>query len=157
MATRGIFAAILRSGESGAPEILLIQRSGKRDGTGYPGQWELPGGRTMEGETDEQCVAREALEETGLLIRSLGAVSPEFTAPPGTVTAQSDDAIVHLCEVDGGNLKLFPTGDHLAAGWIGVSDLFSGRIKVLTNPTSKGYISRMMNMILAGFKAYQAR
>lgn len=31
-------------------------------------EWELPGGQLEEGETPEQCVAREILEETSLVV-----------------------------------------------------------------------------------------
>ena len=158
MATRGVFAAILRQEKDDWPEILLIQRAGKPDKTGYPKQWELPGGRVEEGETDEQCVMREVLEETGLQVKSLGVVSPELTAPAGVVTAQSDEAVVHFCEIVGGELKSFPTNDHLDAQWFTVDDLFSDEeVKVLTNPTSRGYVSRMMKMILSSFHAHDLR
>jgi mutator protein MutT len=46
------------------PRVLLIKR-------GHPplkGQWSLPGGGVEVGETLEQAVAREVLEETGLTI-----------------------------------------------------------------------------------------
>ncbi|MBI2013246.1 MAG: NUDIX hydrolase [Candidatus Colwellbacteria bacterium] len=143
--------------EENIPRILLIQRAGTPDGKGYPKQWELTGGRANEGESDEECLARRVREETGLEVRSLGVVSPELTAPPGVVTQASDEAVVHLCEVTGGELTSFPTDSHLDARLVSVADLFGGQIQVLTNPTSKGYVSRMMTMVLAGFRAHQAR
>ena len=157
MATRGVFAAIVRQEAGILPQILLIQRAGKPDGSGYPEQWELPGGGTDPGETDEQCVVRNALEETGLHIKSTKVASIDFTAPPGVVSPQSDDACVHLCEVVGGKYKSFPTGSHLDARWVTINDLFTGKVHILTNPTSKGFVSRMMKMILAGFHAHQMR
>ena len=42
---------------------LLVVRRGRPPGAG---QWSVPGGRVEPGETDEQAVAREVLEETGL-------------------------------------------------------------------------------------------
>lgn len=33
-------------------------------------EWELPGGQLEEGETPEQCVVREILEETSLVVRA---------------------------------------------------------------------------------------
>lgn len=151
-ATRGVFAAIL---EGSPPAILLLQRAGKPDGTGYPGQWELPGGKTEEGETDEDCLAREAYEETGLVVSSLGEVSQILlSAPAGIVSAAPDEAVVHLCQaLEGHTVNL--SSDHLQAHWTTLEEIFSGKVKILTNPTSKGYVSRMARMVLAGFAAHQ--
>jgi 8-oxo-dGTP diphosphatase len=44
--------------------LLLVQR-GHDPGRGL---WSIPGGRVEPGETDEQAVVREALEETGLSV-----------------------------------------------------------------------------------------
>lgn len=51
-------AAILRG-----REILLIRHQEHRGGNTY---WILPGGGSEEGESEEDCVRREVLEETGL-------------------------------------------------------------------------------------------
>jgi len=56
-----------------AGRLLLILR-GHEPGIGL---WSIPGGRLEPGETDEQAVVREVLEETGLAVtcgRLLGAV-----------------------------------------------------------------------------------
>lgn len=42
---------------------LLVVRRGHEPDTG---RWSIPGGRVETGETDEQAVVREVLEETGL-------------------------------------------------------------------------------------------
>ena len=54
--------AIVRRGR----DFLISQRK-KNDSFGS--YWEFPGGKKNEGETFEQCVAREALEETGIEVK----------------------------------------------------------------------------------------
>lgn len=53
-------AAIVRDGH-----LLLIQHRDHTDGRTY---WVVPGGGIESGETEEECVAREALEETNLKV-----------------------------------------------------------------------------------------
>src|SRR5258708_27269439 len=53
--------AVIKDGAGG---LLLIKR-GHEPGAGL---WSLPGGRIEPGETDQQAVGREILEETGLLV-----------------------------------------------------------------------------------------
>ena len=50
--------------DDGEPEVLILQRSLKSK-TG-PGQWQLPGGKSEEGETPKETAIREVREETGL-------------------------------------------------------------------------------------------
>ncbi len=51
-------AAIIEGGR------LLIAR--RTDGEGTAGLWELPGGKSEPGETPEECLKRELLEELGI-------------------------------------------------------------------------------------------
>jgi 8-oxo-dGTP diphosphatase len=67
--------------------LLLILRGHE---PGY-GLWSIPGGRIEPGETDEQAVIREVLEETGLVVtcgRLLGAV--ELAGPAGVIIEVRD-------------------------------------------------------------------
>jgi 8-oxo-dGTP diphosphatase len=85
--------------------LLLIQR-GHEPGAGL---WSLPGGHVEPGETNEQAVARECLEETGLRVvcgRLLGAV--ELPGPAGAISDVRD----YLADVVGGELA---AGDDAAA------------------------------------------
>ena len=55
---------------------LMLHRNKKEDDLNE-GKWIAPGGKSLPGETPEQCARREALEETGLVlgeIRCLGVV-----------------------------------------------------------------------------------
>ena len=56
----GVGAVVVREGK-----VLLVQR-GKEP---LKGRWVIPGGTVELGETLEQAVAREVLEETGIVVR----------------------------------------------------------------------------------------
>jgi 8-oxo-dGTP diphosphatase len=94
--------------------LLLIKR-GHEPGAGL---WSLPGGRIEPGETHQQAVAREVLEETGLRVecrRLLGTA--ELPGPAGAVIDVSD----YLAVVTGGELT---AGDDAAdARWVTAADL----------------------------------
>ena len=97
-----------------AGRLLLIKR-GHEPGAGL---WTLPGGRIEPGETHQQAVAREILEETGLRVecrRLLGTA--ELPGLNGAVIHVSD----YLAEVTGGELA---AGDDAAdVRWVGASEL----------------------------------
>jgi mutator protein MutT len=61
-------AIILRQGK-----ILVCQR--KEDDT-FGGFWEFPGGKQEEGETLEQCLARELREELNISARATAVLDP---------------------------------------------------------------------------------
>jgi mutator protein MutT len=92
-----------------AGQLLLIRR-GHEPGKGL---WSIPGGRVEPGETDEQAVVRELLEETGLVVacgQLLGRVER-----PGLADAVLDIRD-YLASVTGGTLK---AGDDAAAArWL---------------------------------------
>ena len=72
--------------------LLLIRRGHDP----HAGLWSLPGGRVEDGETLEQAVRREVLEETGLTV-TVGDVVGEIRIPAGRVVY----AVVDLaCTLD---------------------------------------------------------
>jgi ADP-ribose pyrophosphatase YjhB (NUDIX family) len=87
-------------------EILLMERA---DGSG----WCLPCGWVEPNERPAETVVREVREETGLeveVVRFVGA----FTRMPSLQTGpHSMVALVHLCEVVGGQLRLSHEGTAL--------------------------------------------
>jgi 8-oxo-dGTP diphosphatase len=60
---QGGIAIIFRNGQ-----VLVRQRP---QGSVYQGYWEFPGGKLEPGETPEQAVVRECIEEIGLRVRVL--------------------------------------------------------------------------------------
>ena len=65
----------------GAGRLLMIRRGHDP----HRGCWSLPGGRVEAGESVEQAVEREVLEETGLVVRA-GAPVGRVLIPAGPVT-----------------------------------------------------------------------
>jgi ADP-ribose pyrophosphatase YjhB (NUDIX family) len=84
-----------------AGRLLLIRRGHDP----HAGLWSLPGGRVEDGETDEQAVRREVLEETGLSVRP-GAVVGRVRIPAGAVVY---DVVDLACTLD-------PPGQQPVAG-----------------------------------------
>jgi 8-oxo-dGTP diphosphatase len=97
-----------------AGRLLLIKRGHEPSA----GLWSLPGGRIEPGETHQQALAREILEETSLkveCVRLLGTA--ELPGADGTVIDVSD----YLAVVIGGHLK---AGDDAAdARWVTGADM----------------------------------
>jgi ADP-ribose pyrophosphatase YjhB (NUDIX family) len=97
-----------------AGRLLLIRR-GHEPGAGL---WSLPGGRIEPGETDEQAVAREILEETGLRVacgRLVGTA--ELPGLDGAVADVRD----YLATVTGGELAAGDDADDVR--WATAADL----------------------------------
>ncbi len=97
-----------------AGRLLLIRR-GHEPGKGL---WSLPGGRVEPGETDEQALSREVMEETGLAVAPgplIGAV--RRGAPGGAVFDIRD----YAATVTGGTLAAGDDADD--ARWAGPAEL----------------------------------
>ena len=105
--------------------LLLVQRANE------PGRglWSIPGGRVEPGEDDATALAREMLEETGLLVRPGELVGRVRRGPfdigdyrctvlGGDLQAGDDAADVRWC--DAAELAALPLVDQLVetlAGW----------------------------------------
>lgn len=90
---------------------LLLVRRGREPGRGL---WSIPGGKVVPGETLEQAVRREVLEETALLVeveRHVGTV--ERPAPPRGTYVIHD--FVARCLSEPGDLRAGDDADE--AGW----------------------------------------
>ncbi|MFC4082349.1 NUDIX domain-containing protein [Amycolatopsis samaneae] len=91
--------------------LLLVKRAHEPDA----GLWTIPGGKVEPGETDEQALVRELLEETGLEVT--------LRAHVGSVTRGRYDIHDYACEVVGGTLT--PGDDAADARWADLADLTS--------------------------------
>ena len=105
-------AVIKKTDEEGMPIILATQR-----GYGsYKGGWEFPGGKLEEGETHQEALKREIMEE----------LDTEIKVGEFIHTIEYDYPTFHLsmdcfwCEIVKGNLVL---KEHKAAKWVALDEL----------------------------------
>ncbi|MGC4936727.1 GNAT family N-acetyltransferase [Kribbella sp. DT2] len=93
-----------------------------------PGIWDIVGGHVEAGETPEEALAREVLEETGWTVREVLAVVTDWEwTYEGRVRRELD----YLVTVDGDlSAPLLESGKHDASAWVGadgVELLMAGR------------------------------
>src|SRR5215467_12708274 len=92
--------------------VLLI----KRAKAPLLGEWSIPGGMLELGETTRQGAEREALEETGLVVRATELLGVfDRIVPDGERTLYHYVLIDFLCEVVSGELNA--SGDAADAQW----------------------------------------
>jgi 8-oxo-dGTP diphosphatase len=123
-----VACAIIRDAQG---KILATQRSISMS---LPLKWEFPGGKVELGETYEQAVVREILEELSiniLVIEKLVEVRHEY--PEITVTL-----IPFLCAITDGQLKL---NEHNAFNWINPVNLLDLDWAEADIPVVKNYLN----------------
>jgi mutator protein MutT len=87
-----VAAGIVRDGDR-----ILIARRQDRDHQG--GRWEFPGGKRNPGESVEDCLRREMLEEIGLEV----VVGPLWRALTHIYPDRRVSIYFHLCSAKGGD------------------------------------------------------
>lgn len=132
MKTVRVVAAVIKAiNESGEPIIFATQR-GYGD---FKGGWELPGGKIEEGETPQEALKREIMEE----------LDTEISVGELINTVEYDYPTFHLsmdcfwCEIVKGDLVL---KEHEAAKWVTKEQLNSvewlpADIKLVENISTK--------------------
>jgi len=123
-----VTAAILRRGDT----VLLTRRSKEEKLAGY---WEFPGGKVHDGETPENCLARELQEELALTC-TIGAKVAEsnYHYDHGEFTVLAYDA-----EIQSGELCLTV---HDRAEWVGVDALLDYNLAPADIPIAEVLRSR---------------
>jgi len=105
---------------NGSAEVLLLRNDRN--------EWELPGGRPEAGETPEECLSREILEETGLVVGVDSCIHNGVLTilPPHTPSAADVLISAYGCYLKSPadtNASIALSGEHKAAAWIRVEDL----------------------------------
>jgi 8-oxo-dGTP diphosphatase len=113
MNTRGIHVACAIIERNGL--VLAAQRSVSMS---LPLKWEFPGGKIDPGESPEQCLKRELMEELGITIAVGPALKPAtHSYPTFTVTLYP-----FICAIETGEITLH---EHAAIAWLPPEELFS--------------------------------
>lgn len=99
-------------------KVLLVQRA--NDDHWMPGKWCLPGGQLDDGETLEQGLKRETLEETGYSIE----LEDLFYLP--SISYKKEHAL-YACDKISGKLEINHNGvvEHEDAKWISKKEIHS--------------------------------
>ncbi|MFY9747397.1 MAG: NUDIX hydrolase [Acidobacteriaceae bacterium] len=115
----GVGAVIVRDGPGGAKQVLLIRRGQEP----LKGEWSLPGGAVELGETLEEAVCREVLEETGLMVEAVDVVQAldRIARDAGGRVRYHYVLIDFLCRVTGGSLAC--ASDAEEGRWATAEDL----------------------------------
>lgn len=119
----GVGAAIVAE-DAGEPRVLLIRRGQEP----LKGEWSLPGGAVELGETLEEAIRREVLEETGLSVEPVAVVEAfDRIARDEAGRVRYHYVLVDfLCQVTGGAELERPVvcaTDALEARWAGADEL----------------------------------
>lgn len=99
----GVKALVLKDGK-----FLVMHNSGVEEDL-----WELPGGRMEFGETAEETLKREVLEETGLTVKPIRLLDTWNLVREDYQIA----GIIYLCHLEEAEVRL--SDEHDAYKWIG--------------------------------------
>jgi mutator protein MutT len=121
-------------------KVLLI----KRGHAPLKGQWSLPGGGVEIGETLEQAIAREVLEETGLTIEvgPMVEVLDRISRDAGGRVEHHFVLVDFVCRPGGGVLR--GASDAEDAAWVALADLSrydvaAVTVSVIQKAASRGF------------------
>jgi ADP-ribose pyrophosphatase YjhB (NUDIX family) len=120
----GVGAVIVRHRPDRSPQVLLIRRGQEP----LKGEWSLPGGAVELGETLEEAICREVLEETALVVETVDVVQAFDRISRDTEGRVRYHYVLidFLCRVQAGSEapeNIVCATDALEARWAGPDDL----------------------------------
>lgn len=118
-----VTAAIIRKGE----RVLLTRRA---PGDRHEGSWEFPGGKLEAGETLQQCLERELLEELGVSSKAGPVVcSSDFTYDHGCIRLVAIETTIASDD--------FQLTAHDRVEWVNLKDLLDYELLPADIPVAK--------------------
>ena len=103
-----VAAAIITEGR-----VLACERSAPPE---VAGRWEFPGGKVEPGETDEQALARECVEELGVRVAVGARIGPDVSLAHGRAVLR----VFAVRLLDGDEPRAL---EHTAMRWLSVDEL----------------------------------
>ena len=103
-----VAAAIITEGR-----VLACERSAPPE---VAGRWEFPGGKVEPGETDEQALARECVEELGVRVEVGARIGPDVPLAHGRAVLR----VFAVRLLDGDEPRAL---EHTAMRWLSVDEL----------------------------------
>ena len=106
-------------------KILIAQRKSEDDIFG--GLWEFPGGKIEDGETPEECMARELMEELEIEVEVGTLITSNKHRYPNGIFELLAYRVQHIC----GNFVL---NDHDEIRWITIDEIFNFKFPPANTP-----------------------
>ena len=106
-------------------QILIAKRKSKDDIFG--GLWEFPGGKIEDGETPEECMARELMEELEIEVEVGTLITSNKHRYPNGIFELLAYRVQHIC----GNFVL---NDHDEIKWITIDELSNFKFPPANTP-----------------------
>jgi len=130
-------------------KVLCTQRS---EAMSLPLKWEFPGGKIRSGESAEDCLQRELMEELGVRIRF------GFALPPHTHHYETFSVTLYpfVCTITSGDITLH---EHGAMVWMAPGELNTLDLAEADLPVIEEYRRQFdkLQILSEGVKALQAR